>query len=110
MTVVEPKDRFLQQFEQLDRSSAGAKFQPLRQSARGRFRALPLPTPRTEDWRFTSIAPLLREPFELPAAAQVDVAVLPALTAPDALRLVFVNGRFARDLSRLANVPTGVAV
>src|SRR4051812_37738636 len=98
--VLEPKDRFLRQLEQFDRSSTAAKFQPLRQSARSRFRALSFPTPRTEDWRFTSVAPLLKESFELPATAKIDAAGLPAPAAPDALRLVFVNGRFVAELSR----------
>jgi Fe-S cluster assembly protein SufD len=110
MTVVaEPKERFLDQFEQFDRAAA-VNFRPLRQSARGRFRALDFPTPRTEDWRFTSVAPLLNEPFELSAPAAVEARVLPALPAPDALRLVFVNGRFAPELSRLADVPPGIAI
>src|SRR5947209_6748783 len=110
MTVAEPKDRFLHQFEQLDRAGNAPKFQPLRQSARRRFRELPLPTPRTEDWRFTNITPLLRESFELPGPVQLDPAALPAPSAPDALRLVFVNGRFSADQSRIDNLPAGVAL
>ena len=110
MTVAENKDRFLKQFEQFDRTMAAPKYQPLRQSARGRFRALPLPTARTEDWRFTSIAALLKEPFELPTAATVDATALPTPTAGDALRLVFVNGRFAAKLSRIVDLPNGVAL
>ena len=106
MTAVsEPKDRFL---KQLDRVSAAARFQPLRQAARDRFRMLAFPTPRTEDWRFTNIAPMLRETFEVSAPAPVDAAILPGLAAPDALRLVFVNGRFAPELSRCADVPAGM--
>jgi Fe-S cluster assembly protein SufD len=111
MTAVsESKDRYLKLFEQFDRSAAASKYQPLRQLARGRFRALSFPTPRTEDWRFTSVAPLLQEPFELPALAKVDAGVLPAPTSADALRLVFVNGRFAAELSRLVDVPAGLAI
>ena len=109
-TVLEPKQRFLKQLEQFDRTSAAAKYQPLRQSARGRFRELPFPTARTEDWRFTSVAPLLHESFEVIAPAKVAADKLPALSAPAALRLVFVNGRFAPDLSRLSDVPAGVAI
>jgi Fe-S cluster assembly protein SufD len=109
MTVAD-KERFLKQFEQFDRSSGAAKYQPLRHSARRRFRELPLPTPRTEDWRFTSIAPLLRESFELPAPSKVDAALLPGPTAANALRLVFVNGQFSAALSRLEQVPAGVAI
>jgi Fe-S cluster assembly protein SufD len=107
--VLEPKDRFLKQLEQFDRSSGAAKYRPIRQSARGRFRELAFPTPRTEDWRFTSIAPLLKEPFELPAAVKVDAPALPPLPASDVLRLVFVNGRFVSELSRLTGLPAGLA-
>src|SRR5947209_109570 len=106
----EPKERFLEQLEQFDRSAAAEKYRPLRQAARGRFRALSFPTPRTEDWRFTSVAPLLGERFELPAPAPAGAAALPAPAAPDALRLVFVNGRFAPEHARLDDVPAGVAV
>jgi Fe-S cluster assembly protein SufD len=104
------KDRFSKQFEQFDRSNAPPRFQPLRQCARSRFRELPLPTLRTEDWRFTNITPLLDENFELPVASKIDPAVLPSASAADALRLVFVNGRFASELSRLTNLPERVAV
>ena len=110
MTVSQPKERFLKQFEQLDRVGAAVKFQPLRQSARSRFRELPLPTSRTEDWRFTSIAPLVGESFELSGAVQADAAVLPVATAADALRLVFINGRFVGGLSHLRGAPAGVAL
>jgi Fe-S cluster assembly protein SufD len=108
--AAQPKDGFLKLFEQFDRSSAAAKFQPLRQSARGRFRALSFPTLRTEDWRFTSVAPLLKETFELPSARKVDPGLLPLPVAPDALRLVFVNGHFVTELSALTDVPAGLVI
>jgi Fe-S cluster assembly protein SufD len=107
--VMQPKDRFFSLFEQFDRSTVAAKYQPLRQSARGRFRSLSFPTPRTEDWRFTNVAPLLRESFEMAAQAPVDASVLPQPVAPDALRLVFVNGHFVSELSALTDMPMGLA-
>jgi Fe-S cluster assembly protein SufD len=110
MTAVETKDRFLKQLEQFDRAAPAAKYQPLRHAARRHFRELSLPTLKTEDWRFTSIAPLLREPFELPAVVKFEQARLPAPTAADAMRLVFVNGKFAADLSQLDGIPAKVAV
>ncbi len=108
-TAADPKEHFLQQFEPFDRT-APAKYQPLRQAARGRFRALSWPNARTEDWRFTNVAPLLREAFELAGPATVDAGHLPPPPAADALRLVFVNGRFAANRSRLENVPAGVVI
>src|SRR5207253_9892558 len=90
--MVESKESFLKSFEQLDRSRPPASLQPLRQAGRNRFRALPFPSPHTEDWRFTNIAPILQMPFEL--ANQIpalDVASLPALPTAGAIRLTFVN-------------------
>src|ERR1017187_7890813 len=89
------KTTFTNLFAPFDRAGAAPKYQPLRQSARASFQALPLPTTRSEDWRFTSIAPIVETPFELPTT-NVDVK-LPAAT--NTLRLVFVNGRFAKALS-----------
>ena len=109
-TVLEPKERFLEQLDQFDRGGAPAKYRPLRQSARGRFKALSFPTSRTEDWRFTSVAPILTEAFELPIPAKLTAESLPAPAAPDALRLVFVSGRFAPELSRVADLPAGVKI
>jgi len=55
-----------------------------------------------EDWRFTSVAPIVRATFEGPAPALVDTRTVQALSlgADAAAELVFVNGRFAPDLSR----------
>lgn len=100
------KERFL---ELLDRAAPSAKFQALRQMAGERFRLLPLPTLRTEDWRFTSIAPLLNLPIES-AAAPMKPAALPAPTTPEALRLVFINGVFQNALSTRTDLPAGVYV
>ncbi len=109
--VADPKDLFLDLFEQSDRAHAGGRYTAQRRAGRDRFRALPLPGPRTEDWRFTSIASLLKVPFALPPAdARADGVDLPPLPTPDTLRLVFVNGRFQPGLSALADVPGGVTV
>jgi Fe-S cluster assembly protein SufD len=55
-----------------------------------------------EAWRFTSVAPIVRATFEGPAPALVDTQTVQALSlgADAAAELVFVNGRFAPDLSR----------
>ena len=110
--VAELKDRdlFLRHFEQLDRAGAAPQFQALRQAARGRFRHLAFPGRRTEDWRFTSVAPLLNVPFEPAAFVDIAAGALPAPPTPDTLRLVFVNGVFDAKLSRVTDVPAGVEV
>ena len=109
--TVDAKQPFLKAIDELDRSRPSATFRALRQSARTQFRELPFPTPRTEDWRFTNLASFLQTPFE-PAgpAVSVDAGELPGPSAPNALRLTFVNGWFAPELSALANLPAGVTI
>jgi Fe-S cluster assembly protein SufD len=81
----------------------------LRQAAFSRFEHLGFPTARNEDWKFTSVAPLLRVPFR-PAPAGARAGDLADITFPGALQLVFVNGRFAPELSALDGVPAGLTV
>lgn len=76
-----------------------------RQAGRTRFRALPLPTPRMEDWRFTSVAPLLKETFALGQSEAIEAAALPPLCDPQAVRLTFVNGAFDAKLSTNETLP-----
>jgi Fe-S cluster assembly protein SufD len=80
-----------------------------RDAAMLRFGELGFPTRRQEAWRFTNLRPLQGMIFE-PASGRVGVApdVVEALRLPDAShRLVFVNGRFAPELSLLSVVPAG---
>lgn len=83
-------------------------FAPLRQSARARLAALDWPGEHSEDWRFTSVAPILQTPFELAPPPRTDKESLPGLPNPGTIRLVFINGRFASWLSTLHRAPRGL--
>lgn len=68
------------------------------------------PSIKDEDWRFTSTAPIARLSFNLPTRGQVRVDkkdVQPFLIQDAACHLVFVNGRFAPELSDRASLPSG---
>ena len=80
-----------------------------RDAAIRRFGELGFPTRRQEAWRFTNLRALQATNFP-PATgiAAVAPAVVDALRMPTAThRLVFVNGRFAPELSLLSVVPAG---
>lgn len=66
-----------------------------------------LPGPRSEAWKYTSLRALERRAFapSTDDAIAVDGALLSDIPAP---RLVFVNGRHRRDLSDLADLPSGI--
>ena len=68
------------------------------------FETLGFPTTRQEDWRHTSVAAIARTLFHRPpaTASVADLAVLDTLDFGHAFarrQLVFVNGRYAPDLS-----------
>jgi Fe-S cluster assembly protein SufD len=92
--------------------AAPAWLAALRARGIARFGELGFPTTHLEEWRFTSVAPIVATPFALPhgggaSPAERDLAayLLPGAGRP---RLVFVNGRYAPRLSATAGLPAGV--
>jgi Fe-S cluster assembly protein SufD len=87
----------------------------LRAGGIARFAELGFPTTKLEEWRFTSVAPVVATPFvsslgpESPglSASDLEAHLLPGTGRH---RLVFVNGRFAPALSVLDGLPDGVTV
>jgi len=71
------------------------------------------PTTRDEEFRFTNVAPIATKVYPAadvpPARASLD-ALLAEATVPglDAHEIVFVNGRFAPELSSIDGIPAGV--
>lgn len=88
-------------------------FHETRRAAISRFSALGFPTSRNEEWKYTNVAPLLRHKFKL---AQEPVHLSKAALAdfvfaglPQNL-LVFVNGRFAKELSQVESHAKGLVL
>jgi Fe-S cluster assembly protein SufD len=85
-----------------------------RKEAIARFDRLGFPTTRDEDWRFTSVQPIVDAQFRSLSAPGGEV------TREDLARftfgraewptLVFVNGRYAPELSSADRLPAGVRV
>ncbi|MHB8604457.1 MAG: Fe-S cluster assembly protein SufD [Thermoplasmatota archaeon] len=101
-----PTARYVDAFERSSRDLPGAKLAwlaKLRAEGIARFRELGFPRRDDEEWRGTSSAPLAKHPFA-PAEAHAP-RVTRELIAPLRLpgeahaELVFVDGRFAPDLS-----------
>ena len=72
----------------------------VRREAMARVRDEGFPTMKDEAWKYTSVAPILRVPFQA-AGREGPASVRDARQVPEGTgaQLVFVNGRFARDLS-----------
>ena len=87
----------------------------LRERGFARFCEVGFPTTRQEDWRFTNVNAIAQTPFQLARDARLSGAIygdtLEACRIPGAAcQLVFVNGRFAPELSDLSGLPPGVRV
>ncbi|MFQ5467223.1 MAG: Fe-S cluster assembly protein SufD [Kiloniellaceae bacterium] len=86
----------------------------LRAGAAAHFAETGLPSPRDEAWKYTNLRPLaaldFAAPDDPPAGATVAIDHLPSLLPQShgGHRVVFVNGRFAPDLSAVDNLPEGV--
>jgi Fe-S cluster assembly protein SufD len=88
--------------------------QSIRRAAFDRFASLGFPTTKNEDWHFTSVSRIAEQEFTPLVAASGDVARddLAPFTFGGAgwYTLVFVNGRFAPELSEVAKLPAGLKV
>ncbi|UJB70391.1 Fe-S cluster assembly protein SufD [Acaryochloris sp. 'Moss Beach'] len=70
-----------------------------------------LPSNRDEGWQFTDLSGLYKTSFAAPTAASLSLEEIDAFILADApVRLVFVNGFFAPDLSAVDNLPAGLRV
>jgi len=74
----------------------------IRREAMERFLALGFPTPRLEEWRFTDISPIAKTDFSPaePGAAPSFDEIRRFVIDESITRLVFVDGRYAAELSR----------
>lgn len=109
------KDHYLSGFESFAKGrGAGAPswLRAIRQGAIARFAEAGFPTTRDEEWKYTSVDPIVKVPFK-PARAEAGKAIGATL---DRLglgvgaggRLVFVNGYYQAHLSSTRGLPQGV--
>lgn len=84
----------------------------LRDQAMQRFMEMGFPTLRSEDWKYTSVAPIENGLFTLAACttAMIDRSAIGALALPGAHLVVFVDGRHVPDLSRTDALPDGATL
>ena len=81
-----------------------------RKAAQERFAESGWPTRRMENWRFTNLKPLIDTRFTPASAGDEDSAGLAAhlgtLPQIDSDHLVFINGRFSQQHSKIGSLPS----
>ncbi|NNG15301.1 MAG: Fe-S cluster assembly protein SufD [Gemmatimonadales bacterium] len=107
-------DTYRHAFQRFTENGGGSPswIRPLREAGLDRFVRAGFPTRKNEDWRFTNLQPIATGEFRLldpPEALPGLDALRPYLFGhEDWPRMVFVNGRFVRALSRLDGIPSSV--
>ena len=113
ITTTERLGNYLELFGELEKRSAGQPrwLRELREDAFERFCQMGFPTTKNEDWRFTNVSAISQGSFRLSPDAHQPIShadLQPYHIPGTAGRLVFVNGRFAPELSDLSSLPAGV--
>jgi len=108
---------YIGRFEEMRHGLPGAGtpwLTTLRERAFAHLAARGLPGPKNEEWRHTSLNALLKADFALAPRTVNGIRAerLPTTVAAGqaAHRLVFVNGWYRPDLSRLGTLPDGIEI
>ena len=95
---------------------SGAWLERIRLEALQHAAALNFPSSRNDEWRFTDLSPLFSHSFHpVDSFAQLTLSAIERFLIPDSIRLVFVDGSYAPELSDLglsdfSQAGTGVTV
>ena len=110
------KQYFISQFDEFEKSLNGEKssdFHKTRKDAIHKFSELPFPTQKDEEWKYTNISPLLKHNF-FPISRKENVSseIINRFLFDkmEHSLLVFVNGNFSSELSKLIDIPKGVVI
>ena len=90
---------------------SGAWLEQIRLEALQHAAALNFPSPRNDEWRFTDLSPLFSHGFHpVDSFAQLTLSAIERFLIPDSIRLVFVDGSYAAELSDLSQAGADVTV
>ena len=114
--MVDIKDWYISNFGEFEKRLNGGKQSPIhlkRKEALSNFSKLDFPTTINEEWKYTSIAPLLKYNF-VPSYENKEISkeFIKSLLFDEMEHslIVFINGRYSAESSLLLNLPEGVIV
>ncbi len=113
---IDIKNYYLTQFDEFEKSLNGEKssdIHKVRKDAISKFAEITFPTQKDEEWKYTNISSLLKHNFSS-AAVKVNVSSETInkflFDKMEHSLLVFVNGNFSPELSKLIDIPKGVVI
>jgi Fe-S cluster assembly protein SufD len=110
------KQYFINQFNEFEKSLNGEKssdFHKARKNAIGKFAELTFPTQKDEEWKYTNISSLQKHyfsPFAVSEKVSSENINKFLFDKMEHSLLVFVNGNFSSELSKLIDVTEGVVI
>jgi Fe-S cluster assembly protein SufD len=113
ITETQAPEHYLEAFDQFNHRAATQLgwLKSLRQEGFARFVEAGFPTTHDEDWRFTNISPISGREFQPAPAVSIEGHQLAQLGLRGfEYQLVFVNGRFSRELSQIESLPPEVRI
>ncbi|MGB6134929.1 MAG: Fe-S cluster assembly protein SufD [Acidobacteriaceae bacterium] len=112
MSAVAKLESWLETFTDAEKTAPRAAWlKKLREDAFARFLETGFPTTKDEDWRFTNVSAIAKTRFQPARASTLSAGDTAAWRVDDvAATLVFVNGRYAKELSQTSGLPKGVTV
>lgn len=104
-----------QEFESKLNGQSKTFLHDIRKDALTKLKDLHFPTIKDEEWKYTNIAPLMKENFQLPEkveATKIDEEFIykNSFTDFDYDRIVFINGKFSPQFSIIGELPKGVVI
>jgi len=110
------KEYYINQFNDFEKTLNGEKasdFHKVRKDAISKFGSLNVPTQKDEEWKYTNISSLLKHNFSpIPVEANVSQEFINKFLFDkmEHSLIVFVNGVFSSELSKLIDIPKGVEI
>lgn len=110
------KDWYLGEFKEFESKLNGQSksyLHKLRKDAVVKLGELNFPTLKDEDWKYTNVKPILDHQFKLAETSEApsDIDLNKYLFEGfDSHNLIFINGRFSKELSSIKKLPKGVIV
>jgi len=102
---------FDQAFEQNNQQAAPDWLSGLRAEGFQRFSTEGFPTRKNEEWKYTSLKPIQNRRFRLlQEQEQVDLTAYGDVFGQGQLELVFVDGFFSPEHSKLSDLPAGLTL
>ncbi len=114
-SLLDIKNWYIKSFESFESSLNGESSKPfhlVRKEAIEKFSQLNFPTTHDEDWRFTNISPLLKYNFESSEKSDIKFPRIKNYLFENlnGNTLVFVNGFFSPELSKIEKSNEGIIV